>query len=203
MAEQEKAVAATPTSSVLQSLLVKTGRTNVALIWIVDELGERSFGLIMLLLALLTLVPGISYVASILVIWVSIQMINARKTPRLPNFLSARSIPAARLRKTLGQAIPILLWTERYVRPRWTKRFAVGKRTVGVLLLVLGFSLWVPMPFSNFPPAVVIMALALAYLEQDGLLLLISLGAGMISLAISGATLWLATYGGGLLLELY
>jgi hypothetical protein len=39
-------------------------------------------------------------------------------------------------------------------------------------------------------PALVIMLLALAYLEEDGVALLIALGAALISLAITTATVW-------------
>jgi hypothetical protein len=46
------------------------------------------------------------------------------------------------------------------------------------------------MPFSHVVPALVIMLLALAYLEEDKIALLIALIAALASLAITAATVW-------------
>lgn len=46
------------------------------------------------------------------------------------------------------------------------------------------------MPFGHVVPALVIMLLALAYLEEDGVALLVALLAALCSLAMTGATLW-------------
>lgn len=43
-------------------------------------------------------------------------------------------------------------------------------------MLLFGLSMISPVPFSHIAPAVIIMVLALAYLEEGGLVLLIALG---------------------------
>jgi hypothetical protein len=48
----------------------------------------------------------------------------------------------------------------------------------------------VPVPFGHVVPALVIMLLAVAYLEEDGLALLIALVAAVVSLAITGVAVW-------------
>jgi hypothetical protein len=57
-------------------------------------------------------------------------------------------------------------------------------------MLLLGLSLISPVPFSHILPALVIMLLALAYLEEDGVALVVALIAALASLATTGATLW-------------
>jgi hypothetical protein len=47
-----------------------------------------------------------------------------------------------------------------------------------------------PVPFSHIVPAVVIMVLALAYLEEDGLVLLIAFAGAVGALAVTAATVW-------------
>jgi hypothetical protein len=47
-----------------------------------------------------------------------------------------------------------------------------------------------PIPFSNVVPALVIALIALAYLEEDGVLLSIALLAAVIVLAIALAAVW-------------
>ena len=57
-------------------------------------------------------------------------------------------------------------------------------------MLLLGLTMISPVPFSHVVPAPVIMFLALAYLEEDGIALLIALIAALASVAITAATLW-------------
>jgi hypothetical protein len=57
-------------------------------------------------------------------------------------------------------------------------------------MLLVGMTLISPVPFSHFVPALVIMLLALAYLEEDGFALMLALFAALCSLAVTGAMLW-------------
>jgi hypothetical protein len=57
-------------------------------------------------------------------------------------------------------------------------------------MLILGLTMISPVPFSQVVPALIVMLLALAYLEEDGIALLIALIAAFVSLAITAATLW-------------
>jgi hypothetical protein len=47
-----------------------------------------------------------------------------------------------------------------------------------------------PVPFTHIVPALVIMLLALAYLEEDGFALLLALLAALCSLTVTGMTVW-------------
>jgi hypothetical protein len=79
---------------------------------------------------------------------------------------------------------------EIFIRPRWRTPFEATKRVVGVVVLTLAPTLIWPFPFSHIIPALVVMLLSLAFLEEDGVLLVIALGAAIISLAITGLTVW-------------
>ena len=46
------------------------------------------------------------------------------------------------------------------------------------------------MPFSQIVPAPVIILLALAYLEEDGIALVLALVAALAALSITAATIW-------------
>jgi hypothetical protein len=48
----------------------------------------------------------------------------------------------------------------------------------------------VPVPFTNIVPALIIMMLALAYLEEDGLALLLALVGALCSFAVTAGTVW-------------
>ena len=72
-----------PTSAVLDGLLGPEAPERVTLGWLMDRLGDRSFGVVLLLLALLGLLPGVSAVAGVLLTVPAVQMIMARPRCRL------------------------------------------------------------------------------------------------------------------------
>jgi hypothetical protein len=59
-----------------------------------------------------------------------------------------------------------------------------------VLLLLLGGLLLVPIPLSNLTPALVIFLIAVAYLQEDGLMLCIALVGATVVLAVALGVLW-------------
>jgi hypothetical protein len=178
-----------PTSVILEDLL-RDAPPAVTLEWIVANLRERSFGIVMLLIALAGLVPGLSPIVGVMIAVPAVQMMLARREPALPRRLGARSLSKARLGRILARVIPVLRRLERVVRPRWATPFETTKRVVGFVILLLGATLLAPLPFSHIIPILAIMLLAFAYLEEDGILLCVALVAAMASLAITGAAVW-------------
>ena len=81
--------------------------------------------------------------------------------------------------------IPVLKRLESFIRPRWSIPSAAAKSLVGITVVLLTVRLLVvPIPLSNVVPAILIAVIALAYLEADGLVLLIGLLAGYALLAM-------------------
>jgi hypothetical protein len=153
----------------------------------------------MLIIALVGLVPGASPFIGILLAVPAIQMMMARPAPVLPRIIAGRKISTPRFVRLLHRVIPILKRMERVVRPRWRTPFEATKRVLGLVILLLGATLLAPIPFSHIIPAVVVMLLAFAFLEEDGVLLCIALAAAVISLSITIAAVW-GTIEGSLLL---
>jgi len=172
---------------------------EVTLAWIIGHLKERSFGIVMLLIAVIGLVPGTSPLIGVLLAVPAIQMVLARNEPILPRRIAARRMSTHRLNRMINRAIPVLRYLERFVRPRWATPFKATKRVVGLVILLLGVTLLAPIPFSQYIPTLVIMLLAFAYLEEDGILLLISMIAALLSAVITAGAIW-GTVEAGLLL---
>jgi hypothetical protein len=79
---------------------------------------------------------------------------------------------------------------ERVSRSRWHTPPAATKRAVGFLVLLLAISgIW-PLPLINVLPAVTIALMAIAVLQEDGLLLAVSFAIGIVSLAVFGLLVW-------------
>jgi hypothetical protein len=180
-----------PASAVLQGLLDDAPADQFTLAWLLGHLHRRSFGFIMLLLALVAMLPGISYVAGLLLLVPALEMIANRVAPFFPRRIAAHPLPTRHLDRVLSRAIPVLRYLERAIRPRWHTPLEVTKRVVGVVVLLLTVLLLLaPVPMIQVVPALVIVMISLAYLEEDGVLLSIALLIAVALLAITGLALW-------------
>lgn len=188
-----------PTSVLLGRLLDDAPPDGVTVAWLMNSLGERSFGLLMLLMALIALLPGLSMVIAVLLAYPAVQMMLARNSPVLPRFLAARRLPTARLAALVGRTSRLLARMERLIHPRWPTPVKTTKRVVGFVVLFLGLTMLSPVPFSHIIPALAVMLLSFAFLEEDGVLLCVALGAAALSLAITAAGAWATWSATGLL----
>lgn len=179
-----------PTSVHLSALLEHAEGTHVTVGWVMERLGERSFGLTLFLLALLAFVPGVATVTGVLILWPAVQMIRGQDSAVLPGFVARRRIRVDRLARAIRFTAPRLAWVERLVRPRWPTPFQSTRRLIGAVVLLLGLTMVSPVPLVQLLPALVVMLLALAYLEKDGVALLVALAAALVSIAVTTATVW-------------
>ena len=179
-----------PTSVHLSRMLDRAQSARVPLGWLIEQLGERSFGLTLFVMAVISLIPGTSMIMGFLIAWPSIQMLLGRDVAVLPRYVARREIGVEGLARAVRAVAPRLQWVERLIRPRWPTPFHTTKRLTGLVMLLLGLTLISPVPFSHVVHALIIMLLALAYLEEDGVALLLALLAAFGSLAMTGTTIW-------------
>lgn len=171
-------------------MLDRAPGARVPVRWLLEELGERSFGLTLLVMAVVALLPGLSTVVGLLVAWPAVQLMLGHDAASLPRAVARREIDAERLARVIAVIVPRLARVERLIRPRWPDLFDVLRRLVGAAMLLVGLTLASPVPFGQVVPAVVIMLLAVAYLEEDGFALLLALFAALASLALTGVAVW-------------
>ena len=191
-----------PTSQLLRVMLADASPQLVSLSWLLDSLRQRSFGAIMLALGFVAMLPGVSVLAGAALLALGIQMMRGREIPLLPAFIADRPLPASRVVRLMGRALPAITALERLVRPRWFMPFLFAQRLVGFVVTLLAATLFLPVPLSNIIPGALTMIVALAYLEEDGALLSIALGLSAGSLAVTGVEGWAVTQGANFLLRL-
>jgi len=179
-----------PTSVVLDDLLGREAPEHVTLGWLMGRLGDRSFGVVLLLLALLGLLHGVSAVVGVLLMVPASQMVLARPGPAFPRRIAARRFEAERLARVVRRVVPALRFLEHFIRPRWATPFGATKRAVGGVVLLLAASMLAPVPLSNIPPALAIGLIAFATLEDDGALLALALAAALVMLAGAALAAW-------------
>jgi hypothetical protein len=192
-----------PTSEALAQLFDEAPQDYVSLGWLLNRLAKRSFGLGMLLLALVGLAPGLSIFVGILLTFPAIQMILGHERPTLPRFLASRRISTAQIARLAARIIPLFARMEALIHPRLRTPLLATKRLVGLVVLLLAATLIWPFPFSQIIPALVIMLVSFAYLEEDGVLLCVSLAAALLSLSITAGTVWATVQATGLIERLW
>jgi hypothetical protein len=187
------------TSVILTDLLDDLHAERVTLGWLTAKLGDRSFGIILLLLALLGMLPGVSFLAGGLLVVPAFQMVRAHPNPIFTRRIAALQFGVPRVVGMIRRTVPVLQYLERFIRPRWPTPFEATKRSVGVVVLLLGVSMLAPIPLSNIPPAILIALIAFAYLEEDGALLCAAFGATLLLLTVFVAIVWQSANMAGLL----
>ena len=178
------------TSELLEELVAKAPDAPVDLEWLLGHLEKRSFGLIVLLLGLLVIIPGVATIAIIAILFPAVEMMLGRSTPTFPRFLSKRPFDFQRFKRFTEKIRPVLRAIEKVSRPRLTLPHAVAGRLVGAIIFVLAVSALWPLPLASVVPGIVMVLIAIAYLQEDGLLLLVGAAAATLSLLAFGWTVW-------------
>lgn len=91
---------------VLHDLLGHAPAEAVTLSWLMGRLGDRSFGIVFILLAILGLLPGVSALAVLMV--PAFQMIMARLGSVLPRYIATQRIKTRLLVRMIGRVVPVL-----------------------------------------------------------------------------------------------
>jgi len=177
-------------SSIVDELCTCAGH-SVSVREIRDALGERSFATLLLFFALVNLLPlppGTTLVLGLPLMLVALQMVSGREAVWLPKFLLSKSLTAVQFRKLADKMLPRLQWLEGLVRPRYWPfgNSKTAERVIGVMALVLGTVVTLPIPFGNWFPALACALLGLALAERDGLVLMAAGVTVVISVTMLG-----------------
>ena len=178
------------TSELLEELVAKAPDGPVDLEWLLGRLDKRAFGLLLLLLGSLVIIPGVATIATLALLFPAVEMMLGLSAPWFPRFLSKRQFDFTRFKRFAVRARPLLQAIESASRPRWNARRDVTDRLVGFVVFLLALSAGWPLPLVNVIPGMAVVLIAVAYLQEDGLLLAIGMAAALICLLGLGWTLW-------------
>jgi hypothetical protein len=155
---------------------------------LMEGLGERSFGFVLLLFGVLSaiaIVPGLATITAIPLLFFGLQMLAGYRTPWLPQAISQRSFAKADLLATIERAVPAMRWVETICKPRLLFLIGwFGERLLGLLVFVLAAVIALPGPGTNFLPGVAIAFMAIAIIERDGLLVFAGVAVSMFALYV-------------------
>jgi hypothetical protein len=165
------------TTELIRDTLESIQGDTVGLGELVDRFEQRGFGVLLLFLSLPAFipVPGVAGVTGPVIALLGLQMLIGLRRPWLPGFVRRKTIGKqtfARFTARMGRLLKVL---ERFCQPRITWLFdQAGSRASGLVLILYGLLLSLPIPFTNYIFGLVLLSIAIAMIERDGLLLVSS-----------------------------
>lgn len=182
------------TSELLHEAINNLSGKNVEVGDFILQFQRRSFGGVLLILAILAMVPGISIFAGIAMTVPAFQLLMGYPAPVFPKSIRKRTVSVSALKRWGPKVINWVEMLERLVCFRWPKLTNVAaRRVMGLSILLLAMVVTIPFPFSNFPPSVAIICFALGLLERDGLMVIIGSAIGLIAFTIGATIFYIAS----------
>lgn len=183
-----------PLENVLDRAIEESDGEDLTFGDILDLFGDRSFGPIVVLLGLLTVIPplggipGLPVLVGLLIALFSVQILIGKDHIWVPGFLEKRSIPKDKLEAANKKARPWLKRIDRLISERFdvlTNRWSIYLAGLVVTLLAL---LMIPLelvPFAVGIPGSAIVLFGLAFMSRDGVLMLMAYALSLTSMLLT------------------
>lgn len=191
-ADEREVIPEAGTRALLDSFTIGEPDDVVRLGDVFTGLGRRSFGMLLFVSTLPAFipVPGVGgAVSGPLAMLIGMQLLVGLRNPWLPEFIARRGPHRRSLGRFRDLLAPWLRRLERVVRPRAIALLdhRLASAATGLLLVLLGLLLSLPIPFTNFLFGGLLLLFALALLERDGYLMGVAWLAAAVSIAMFGA----------------
>lgn len=158
---------------------------------ILQDLQQSAFGVFLFVAILPSFIPipGLGgAVSGPLVVLIGLQMLCGMRRPWLPGFVARRGPRRKTMHTFLDRIDGALRRVDRLLKPRQPRLLdpLAAHAFTGLLLVLLGVLLCLPIPFTNYLFGFQLLLFALALLERDGLLMLVNWIAGLAAIAFFG-----------------
>lgn len=154
---------------------------------LLDQFRARAYGVFLLISLLPAFVPlpiGAGAISGPLVMLIGLQLLAQMEHPWVPGFVARRPLSPEGMETFRRRSARLLGWLEKLSRPRSERLIdhAAARVFTGLLLVLLGLLLSLPLPFTNYPFGLILLAYAIALIERDGRLMAVAwvLGVGEI-----------------------
>lgn len=154
-------------------------------------LGKRSFGMLLFISTLpgFIPIPGVGgAISGPLVMLIGAQLLIGLRKPWLPKFVARRGPHRRAMAGFRDRLAPWLTRLEKLVRPRAPLLLdsRLASAITGLLLMLLGLLLSLPIPFTNYLFATLLLLFAFALLERDGRLMALAWVFGAVAVGVFG-----------------
>jgi len=182
----------------LHNGLANEGKGRVSVADLMDMLGERSFGPLLLVPSLIAVspvgaIPGLPAITSAVIVLIAGQILLGHEHFWIPGWLARRSIDAHRMERGLEKFRPVARFIDHLLRPR-LPALTGGVSFYAIALLCLLIGLVTPIlelvPLGGIPPNAAVVAFSLAITARDGVWALLAFLFTAASVALLLTPLW-------------
>ncbi|MGK7891712.1 MAG: exopolysaccharide biosynthesis protein [Leptolyngbyaceae cyanobacterium] len=159
---------------------------TITVLDLLELAGERTFGVLLVLLALPSALPipapGYSIPFGFVIVLLALQMMVGRHRPWFPNFVRNSAIKHHQAQRVVSMGLPWLRRLESLSRPRFLLLCSsrIGHIVIGLVIMLMGLCMMIPVPGTNTIPAMIVFILGFSLIEEDGLISLFGLTTGLV-----------------------
>lgn len=167
--------------SVRNILILVRSEGGVTVEECVRQLGRNSITLSLVLFTFLSClplfsIPGFTTITGIPIVLIGIQLLTAQDYIWLPRRIRKRCLSSPKLWRAMQRSLPYLRKMERRMAPRLTVLSTSPMRNfAGLIFVITGTLLALPIPLINFPAGVSMFMLAAGLATRDGFVVLLGL----------------------------
>lgn len=156
---------------------------------LLDHFRARAYGVFLLVSVLPAFVPlpiGAGAISGPLVSLFGLQLMVLMAHPWIPGFLARRSLSREGVARFRDRVSGLLRRLEKLSRPRNEALVdhPAARVFTGLLLVVLGLLLSLPLPATNYPFGLVLLVYAIALIERDGRLMAVAWALGVAEIVV-------------------
>ncbi|MGL9718093.1 MAG: exopolysaccharide biosynthesis protein [Wolbachia sp.] len=178
----QKSERLTENKKLASDILKEVANTNnsnsdkVTLFDIKTALQERGFGILIIIFSLplsvpIPVPPGYTTILSIPLILFALQLLFGFDSPWMPHWLERKSFQRSTLALVVEKTSPALKKIEKFMKPRMSFIFyGPGEKILAFIMLLCALSIAIPLPLTNFIPAIGTTLISLGIMSKDGLL---------------------------------
>lgn len=163
------------TSEILTEIVEKYKNKKMSIQEFAETLMDRSFSITILILAIPNSIPlgipGISTITGFIIMILGFEMAIGLRCVYLPSWISKKQRSTKTLLKLVSLSIGTIKKIEFLIKPRLHNYIPIIERLAGITIIVMGFILFLPIPFVNFIAGICIVIMALGIMERDGLVI--------------------------------
>ncbi|MEM9449489.1 MAG: exopolysaccharide biosynthesis protein [Cyanobacteria bacterium P01_E01_bin.6] len=166
---------------------------RITLVDILELAGERTFGFLLVLLALPSALPvpapGYSAPFGVVIFLLAVQLIAGRTEPWFPKWFRNRSLSLSQVQAFIKAAVPWLKRLENVSRPRMSYLCTSrpGQIILGCAIALMGISMMIIIPGTNTLPAIGVFVIGFSLIEDDGFISIMGLTICLIAVALTTA----------------
>lgn len=165
--------------------------TAVTVQTIIERVNVKGFGILLVLLALPSALPvpapGYSVPFGLVLILLGSQIVRRKEVPWLPQRFLAKEVNFGKNTRLQRMMVRFLRLFEYFIRPRLSFIFsnALTYRILGIVVVLCGMSMCIPVPLTNTAPAFGVFLIGIGMIEEDGFFSGLGVLAGITGLLLS------------------